>query len=342
MESKGTDVGAVLVGMPEFVVLAATEHDGEVWLLVETTAVTVGCPSCGVRATPKDRRETTVRDLPVAGRPCVLVWRKRRWSCPDADCEAKTWTEASTAVAARAVLTDRARREACRLVGEDARSVAEVARSFGVSWGTIMAAVREHGQPLVDDPARIGEVADLGIDETCWLAATAEHHSLWATGLVDTAHGVLLDVIKGRSAAELRRWLTQRSAEWLKGVATVSIDPHEAYRLGLSPSLAHATVVADPFHIVALANRSLDKVRRRIQRELTGHRGHKGDPLYDIRRVLLSGFEHLTERGWGRLTEALGAGDPRDEVLATWLARSTFGRCTPPTTTPPPRRCSQG
>jgi transposase len=307
--------------MPEFVVLAAVEQDGEVWLLVETRATTTGCAGCGVRARPKGRRETTVRDLPVAGRPCVVVWRKRRWSCPDPDCEAKTWTEATDAVGARAVLTHRARREVCRLVGEEARSVAEVARSFGVSWDTAMGAVREHGEPLVEDPDRIADVADLGIDETSWLAATPEHPSLWATGLVDTAQGVLLDVIRGRSAAELRRWLAERTTQWLERVATVSIDPHEAYRLGLSPGLAHATVVADPFHIVALANRAVDKVRRRIQRELTGHRGHKGDPLYDIRRVLLTGFERLTERGWQRLCDVLGCGDPRDEVLAAWLAK---------------------
>lgn len=73
MESKGSDVAAVLVGMPEFGVLAAVEQDGEIWLLAETTSAVTGCPSCGGRAKPKDRRETTVRDLPVAGRPTVFV-----------------------------------------------------------------------------------------------------------------------------------------------------------------------------------------------------------------------------------------------------------------------------
>lgn len=139
MESKGSDAAAVLVGMPGFVVLAAVEDDGELWLLVETTASTVGCPSCGVRAKPKDRRETTLRDLPVAGLPVVLVWRKRRWSCPDPDCEAKTWTEQAEEAAPRAVLNDRARREMCRLVGEDARSWPRwpgPSRSAGTpSWG---------------------------------------------------------------------------------------------------------------------------------------------------------------------------------------------------------------
>jgi transposase len=307
--------------MPEFVVLAAVEDDGEVWLLIETTAAVAACPSCGVRARPKDRRETTVRDLPAGGRPVALVWRKRRWGCPDPDCETKTWSEGSEEIAPRAVLTNRARREICRLVGEDGRSVAEVARDFGVGWATAMGAVWEHGEPLVEDPERIADVEDLGIDETAWLAATPEHPTLWATGLVDTRRGRLVDVIEGRDAAKLRAWLHQRDPDWLTAVATVSIDPHEAYRSGLSPHLEHATVVADPFHIVRLGNRGVDDVRRRTQKDLTGHRGRKGDPLYDIRKILITGAERLGERGWLKLRAALGAGDPRDEVLATWLAK---------------------
>jgi transposase len=219
------------------------------------------------------------------------------------------------------VLSERARIEICRRVGEDADSVAGLAREFGVSWATAMGCVTEHGTPLVDDPDRIADVADLGVDETSWLAATAEHATLWATGLVDTARGRLIDVIEGRDAKILRDWLAQRPGGWLAQINTVSIDPFEAYRAGLRPHLTHALVVADPFHIIRLANRALDKVRRRTQHEMTGHRGRKGDPLYDIRKVLLTGSERLNERGWERLTTALGAGDPRDEVLAVWLAK---------------------
>lgn len=220
-------------------------------------------------------------------------------SCPDPDCEAKTWSERCEGIAPRAVLTDRARREVCRLVGKDGRSVA-VARDFGVSWDTAMGCVVEHGRPLVDDPDRIDNVEDLGIDETSWLAATPTHPTLWATGLVDTRRGILVDVIKGRNAAELRRWLEAQGQEWLAGVATVSIDPHEAYRCGLKPPLDHATVVADPFHITRLANRAVDDVRRRTQGEQTGHRGRRGDPLYDIRKLLVAGAERLAQGLRGR------------------------------------------
>jgi transposase len=55
--------------------------------------------------------------------------------------------------------------------------------------------------------------------------------------------------------------------------------------------------VADPFHVVAAVNRCVDHVRRRVQNELLGHRGRKDDPLYKIRRVLLTGSERLNQRG---------------------------------------------
>lgn len=321
MAEQVSEIGSTLMGMPGFRVLVAEEADGEVWLLVEAIADVAGCSACGCRAKAKDRRRTVVRDLPVAGRPVVLVWSKRRWCCPDADCEVKTWSETSELIAPRASMTERARAEACRLVGQDARSVAEVARSFGVSWATIWAAVQEHGRPLVDDPERVDAVKDLGIDETAWLRATPTHPTLWATGLVDTVAGRLMDVIRGRDAGGLRAWLAAQDAEWLTGVATVSIDPHESYRLGLNPDLGHAVVVADPFHIVALGNRTLDKVRRRTQQALTGHRGRRGDPLYDIRKILLTASERLNDRARSRLDAALAAGDPKDEVVAAYLMK---------------------
>ena len=251
----------------------------------------------------------------------MLVWDKRRWRCPDADCEVATWTEQAEAIVPRAVLTERARWEIFRRIGAEGRSTAAVARAFGIAWATAWAAFESLARPAVEDPARIGGVEALGIDETGFLAATPTHPRIFATGLVDVRRGLLCDVIQGRSAAELRRWLAARPIEWLTDVEVVSIDPHEAYRLGLWPDLAHVIVVADPFHIVRLANRALDDVRRRTQQELTGHRGRRGDPLYDIRKVLLTGAERLTDITRARLDAALAAGDPRDKVVATWLAK---------------------
>ncbi len=83
--------GTTLLGLPGFVVLTTSESDGQLWLLVETTATDAVCPACGARAKAKDIRRTVVRDLPASGRPVALVWRKRRWRCENAECARKTW-----------------------------------------------------------------------------------------------------------------------------------------------------------------------------------------------------------------------------------------------------------
>ena len=69
-----------------------------------------------------------------------------------------------------------------------------------------MAAVVAHGSPLVDDPDRVGEVTQLGVDETSFLKANRHHPTVYATGLVDTERGVLIDMVKGNSASDLRKW----------------------------------------------------------------------------------------------------------------------------------------
>jgi hypothetical protein len=58
-----------------------------------------------------------------------------------------------------------------------------------------------------------------------------------------------------------------------------------------------------------------------VQNELLGQRGRKDDPLYRIRRVLLTGAERLNARGVDRMALGLRLGDPDDEVLGAWLAK---------------------
>jgi transposase len=170
----------------------------------------IGCVGCGERAELHGRRTVRVRDLPAGGRPVVLCWRKRIWRCREPACGVRTWTERAAAIRPRAVLTERARAEACRRVGKDAHAVAAVARDLGVGWATIMRAVADHGTPLVDDPVRLDGVATLGLDETTFLKATRLAPTRWVTGLVDLEQGRLLDVVADRTRAAVDRWLGAR------------------------------------------------------------------------------------------------------------------------------------
>lgn len=310
-----------LLGMPGFVVGAQLEVDGELWLYVETTADAAGCGGCGSRAVGHGRRRVKVRDLPALGRPVVLVWAKRKWRCPDPDCEVRTWTETSDAIAPRTALTERARAEICRRVGPEEQSVAAVARAFGVGWHTTMAAVREHGQPLVDDPARLDDVSALGVDETRFLAATATRRTQYVTGLVDLDRARLLDIRRGRSGKVVDDWLAERPQDWLDGIEVAALDAFRGYANGLAAGVEHATVVIDHFHAIRLGNKAIDDARRRVQNETLGHRGRSGDPLYGIRRLLLVGADRLNDRGRQRMMAGLAVGDPDGEVAACYLGK---------------------
>jgi transposase len=176
---------SALLGLDGFEVVSAELVGGEWQLVVQTTAMVIGCAGCGVPAKPHGRRTVRVRDLPIGGRPVVLCWRKRLWRCRELACGVRTWTERAPAIGPRAVLTERARAEACRRVGKDAHAVAAVARDLGVGWATIMRAVDDHGRSLVDDPTRLADVAALGLDKTSFLKATRVAPTRWVTGLVD-------------------------------------------------------------------------------------------------------------------------------------------------------------
>jgi transposase len=309
-----------MLGLEGFVLLAVDDHDGELVQAVETAATEAACPACGVFARLHDRRPAYVRDLPSAGRPVTLIWVKRVWRCVEAACPASTWTETAEAIRPRSGWTERARVEACRRVGQDGHSVAQVARAFGVSWDTTMKAVRDYGTALVDDPARLAGVRALGVDETAFLAANAHHRTEFVTGIVDLERRRLLDVVPGRTSKALREWASAQTPQWRDGIETAAFDPFRGYATALSVSLPHARRVLDAFHVTRLGFAVVDDVRRRVQQDSTGHRGRQHDPLYRIRRVARRAAENLTPRAWERLLAGLEAGDVDGQIADAWIA----------------------
>jgi transposase len=259
--------GTVMLGLEGFVLLGVSSAYGELEQVIETNQVTAWCEGCGVQAAAHGRRRTSVRDLPSAGRPVTLVWLKRLWRCPEPACQVRTWSETTEDIRPRSSLTERARREACRLVGEDRQTVLSVAVLLGVGWATIMRAVWEYGAPLVEDPARMKGVTSFGVDETAFLAANQYRSTEFITGIValpgpGRAHAQLLDVLPGRTKAVVSQWISARPEPWRGRIQTCALDPYRGYATALSSSLPHATRVLDPFHVVRLGQAAIDESGR--------------------------------------------------------------------------------
>jgi transposase len=317
----GIDDATALVGMSEFVVRAQVVRDGEWWLAVETPPGPRWCPGCGVRAVGHGRSRTTVRDLPIAGVPTVLVFARRRLRCPEPLCEVRTWSEHVDAIAPRASLTERARARLAEMVNIDEFSIAAAAAEFGVGWHTANTAVADYTDLHVNDPARLEGVRGIGVDEKRFLNATATHRTVFTTQIVDLDRHRLLDVVEGRSRDVLASWLTERGAGWCSQITLATLDPAAGYRAALVEHLANATLVVDHFHAIKLANAAIDDTRRRVQHEQLGHRGRKSDPLYRARRVFLTGFDRLSDERIAWMFDMLAAGDPYGEVGAAIAAK---------------------
>lgn len=96
------------------------------------------------------------------------------------------------------------------------------------------------------------------------------------------------------------------------------MDGFTGFKTATTEELPDAVAVAvmDPFHVVRLAGDALDRCRRRVQQDIHGHRGRKGNPLYSTRRTLHTGADLLTEKQKDRLA-ALFDGDQHVQVEAT-------------------------
>ena len=140
-------------------------------LTVETHPVPVGCPRCGVLATGHGRRLRRLHDIPAFGAPVELIWRSRRYRCPEAACSMGGFSEdvgAEGLALPRAKLTARAAWWAISVIASDTASVAAVARRLGVDWHTLWDVIEPLLAELADDPARLAGVEVLGVDEHIW------------------------------------------------------------------------------------------------------------------------------------------------------------------------------
>lgn len=146
----------------------------------------------------------------------------------------------------------------------------------------------------------------------------------WLTSFVDadtTKPGRMLGLAPGRSGACVRDRLNQQSLTFQAAIEIVVIDTSAPYASGIRMALPHAKIAVDKWHLVALANQMLTEVRQRVTREQLGRRGTTKEKAWLNRHLLLTGYEHLSDKQRKRLDDALAVEDPTGETAAAWAVK---------------------
>jgi transposase len=317
-----TEILRALVGLKDVRVLSYERRGPDVELMVEQDVGVTRCPACAERARVHERPVVHYVDLPVYGTPMSLAWKKHRMRCVNPACPKKTWVLGDHRIAAKhCLLSTRAAKWATVQVGTG-RTVKEVAAELACDWHTVNDAVTTYGEALwAADRKRLNQTSAIGLDETSFVKLGAKKQTDYATTVADVENHQIIDILPTRQYIDVAGWIDRQPAAWKERIRFGALDMSATYAAVYSVTLPTAAQVVDPFHLIALANRCLDAVRRRVQSEQTGHRGRRDDPLYRIRRVLLRGEERLDGAATERLWSLLELGDPGAEVAIAYRVK---------------------
>jgi transposase len=239
--------------------------------------------------------------------------------CAEPGCAKKSWVLEDHRIAAKhCLLTTRAAKWATVQVG-GGRTVSEVADELACDWHTVNDAVTTYGAALLAaDRKRLNKTSAIGLDETSFLKSGEYGRTSFVTTVADVENHQIIDILPTRKYIDVAGWIDQQPVAWKERIRFGALDMSATYAAVYTVTLPKAHQVVDPFHLIALANRCLDAVRRRVQTEQTGHRGRRDDPLYRARRVLLMGEEKLDAEATARLASLLELGDPNAEVAIAY------------------------
>jgi len=270
---------SIELGLPGVKVLDVKERGYWIEVLGEYRTEEAGCPRCGRLTWQVHQRHLQrKRDAKLWRKPVWLMLLKRRFRCRN--CR-KVFTEPDPACGSRRRTTARLRETVAGWANE--ATVRSVARVEGVSEGLVERSwVERHS--VVGQPAR--PHVFLGLDGFC----VRKPGRMW-TGMWDLETGQGVAFVPTEQQASVQRMLERHaSRETVKAVAT---DLAEPLRQAVEMALPDALVVADKFHVVALAGRAL--------REVHGEKRQRGSIAWLLQR----GVERLTPIQRGRLLEAL-------------------------------------
>lgn len=281
------------------------EVDGAIHFEVECRAQRLPCPGCGAADQPiHDRIQRRWQHLHFFQFRAFIDARVPRVACSVCGKTGQVQAPWARAGAGFSLVM-----EAFVIALCQAMPVAHVARLVGVSDDRIWRVLKHHVAQAraKEDHATVRRV---GVDET-----STRRGQRYLTLFHDADARRLLFATPGRDATTFAAFAADLRAHGAdpQAITDVSMDMSKAFQAGAARSCPQARITFDPFHVVALASRALDEVRRaetRHEPDLKGSRwallkcadDWDHDQVDQMHWLQRSGLK--TARAW-RLKEAL-------------------------------------
>ncbi len=131
-----------------------------------------------------------------------------------------------------------------------------ICRLVRIDWDTVGPIIsRVTADEL--DPDRLENLYEIGIDEVSW---KRQHNYL--TLVADHIRGQIVWGHEGNDAKTAGRFFQEIGRSRSHAIEVISLDMGPGYAKAAAQHAPQATIAIDPYHVVALANRALDEVRR--------------------------------------------------------------------------------
>jgi transposase len=130
-----------------------------------------------------------------------------------------------------------------------------ITRLLRIGWATVGRIVERVVADHLDEDRLAGLVC-IGVDEISY-----RRHHRYLTSVADHHSGAIVWCAAGRNSATLQGFF-ERLGDRKNSIRAVSIDMSGEYERAIRANLPQAEICFDPFHVVRLAARATDQVRR--------------------------------------------------------------------------------
>jgi transposase len=249
------------------------------------------CSACGqVGGHIHGRRLKRWRHLDLGACRCHVECELRRLWCRDCGVryEAVPWARPGSAYT----------RDFEDLVAFLAQQMAKapIARLLGIAWDSVGRIVARVVSDHLDE-RRLEGLVTIACDEISY-----RRGQRYLTCVADHARSAIVWAKPGRNAATLAAFFAELG-ERKHSIRAVSLDMSAGYANAVRAALPDAHVCFDPFHVVKLANKALNDVRRAEWNANRKSTTPAGKWLKGVRWALLKAPERLTEGQRAKLAE---------------------------------------